>query len=175
MVDTVVTILALILLFVGLPILILRFTDRRTTARRRRRHPSQIAEREAYERRILAPDWGYVERCLLRPSPQALRDLYADRRLVTERDLAYDDELLISTFVPLDEEALADTKRWLGFEAVAIATTDFGDTVYLRPGAAQGDAVYIAHHDGGDAEVMAESVTQMLATLRRRHPYRSKR
>jgi hypothetical protein len=40
-----------------------------------------------------------------------------------------------------------------------------GDMVYLRPGAAEVDAVYLAHHDGGDIEILAESVAQMRETL----------
>ena len=158
MADTVITILALVLLFIGLPVLILRIIDRKRKA-------SQVAGLEAYERRILTPDWPCVERHLRRPAPQALRDLYGDRRLITQRDLVYDDDRVISTFEPLDQQAMADTRQWLGFEAIAIATTDFGDMVYLRPGAAEVDAVYLAHHDGGDIEILAESVAQMLETL----------
>ena len=52
------------------------------------------------------------------------------------------------------------------FDAVAIATTDLGDAVYMRPGAAGADTVYLTHHDGGDTEVFAESVSEMLATLK---------
>jgi len=56
-----------------------------------------------------------------------------------------------------------------GFDAVRIATTDFGDAVYLRRGATEADTVYVAYHDGGDADVFAESIGQMLAVLRQRH------
>jgi hypothetical protein len=158
MANTAITLLALVLMFIGLPVLILRIIDRTRKA-------SHAANREAYERRILTPDWPCVERQLRRPAPQALRDLYADRRLITQRDLVYDDDRVMSTFEPLDEQAIADTRQWLGFEAVAIATTDFGDTVYLRSGAGEVDAVYLAHHDGGDIEIVAESVIQMHETL----------
>ena len=59
MADTVITVLVLILLFIGLPVSLLRIIDRTRTGRARHRAPSasQAAERKAYERRILAPDW----------------------------------------------------------------------------------------------------------------------
>jgi hypothetical protein len=172
--DTVTTVLVLVLLFIGLPVSLLRIIDRRRTNREWHRDSSasQVAEREAYERRILAPDWACVERHLRRLPPQALRDLYADRRLVTQRDLEYDDARLVSTFEPLDEGAMVDTSRSLGFDAVVIATTDFGDTVYLRPGATEADTLYVAYHDGGDTEVFAESIGQMLVVLRQHRSQR---
>jgi hypothetical protein len=98
-----------------------------------------------------------------------LRDLYADRRPVIRRDLEYDEDRLISTFEPLDEEAMRDASRSLGFDAVVIATTDFGDAVYLRPGATEADTLHVAYHNGGDIEVFAESIGQMLVVLRQRH------
>ena len=171
MVDTVITVLVVILLFIGLPVSLLRMIDRIRArgAQHRDQSASLAAEREAHERRILAPDWPCVERHLRRPPPHALRDLYADRRLVTQRDLEYDNDRLVSTFEPLDEEAMVDTSRSLGFDAVVIATTDFGDAVYLRSGATEPDTVHVAYHDGGDTEVFAESNGQMLVILRQRH------
>lgn len=170
--DTIITVLAIVLLFIGLPVLILWIADRRRTRQRLRAHrpASQTAERQACERRILNPDWACVERRLGRPAPQALRDLYADHALITRRDLPYTDAHVISTFEALDEQAMQDARRWLGFDAVTIATTDFDDAIYLRPGAAEGNTVYLTHHDGGDTEVFAESVTEMLAELRRMTP-----
>ena len=171
MADTVITVLVLVLLFIGLPVSLLRIIDRKRT--RTARHPtaSEVAEREAYERRILAPDWLCVERHLRRPPPQALRDLYADHSLVIQRDLQYDDDWLVSTFEPLDEEAMVETSQSLEFDAVVIATTDFGDPVYLRPGAAEADTVHVTYHDGGDTVVCAESIEQMLVVLRQRRPH----
>ena len=34
----------------------------------------------------------------------------------------------------------------------------------------EGDHVYVTHHDGGDTEVFAESVGEMLATLKQANP-----
>ena len=169
MADTVITVLVLVLLFIGLPVSLLRIIDRKRT--RTARHPtaSEVAERETYERRILAPDWVSVERHLRRPPSHALRDLYADRSVITRRNLEYGDDR-ISTFEPLDDEAMVETSQSLEFDAVVIATTDFGDPVYLRPGATEADTVHVTYHDGGDTEVFAESIEQMLVVLRQRRP-----
>src|SRR5262245_26897060 len=166
--DTVKTLVLIVALFIGLPLLFLWSRDRIFGAWWRRRNPSErlIADRRAYEDRILRPDWAFYERHLQRPAPQALRQLYADRELVKAQGLQYNDAHCISTFEPLDEPGLLDTKPWLGFDAVAIATTDFGDPIYLRPGAAESDTVYTTHHDGGDTEIFAESVASMLERLR---------
>ena len=99
--------------------------------------------------------------------PSALRELYADHALITRRDLPWSDDQTISAFEPLDEEAIQEATLALGFDAVPIATTDFGDVVYLRPGAAERDAVYVTYHDGGDTEVFAESIEAMKAALQR--------
>jgi hypothetical protein len=167
--DAITTVLVIGLIFIGLPLLILGIRDRAAAARRRRQSTPErhLAERNAYEQRILQPDWARVERHLGRPVPQALRDLYADRALITAQDLEYSPDLTISRFEPLDERAIAEGQSWLGFPAVAIATTDFGDWVYLRPGAAEADTVYLTHHDGGETEVFAESVAGMVDALRR--------
>jgi hypothetical protein len=168
--DTIVSLLVIVLVFIGLPLCILWVRDRVKTTRWRRTHSPQtrIAERHAYEQRILQPDWACVERHLQRPVPQGLRDLYADRDLVTAQDLQYAMDHSISTFEALDEQAFADAKSWLGFEVVAFATTDAGDTIYLRLGSAEIDTVYLTHHDGGDTEIFAESAEEMLRVLRQR-------
>ena len=167
--DTLTTVLAIALIFIGLPLLILWINDRRRDARREREQPLETrdAERRALEQRIGQPDWACVERHLGRPPPQTLRDLYADYTLITRRDLPYSTDFAISTFEPLDEQAMLDTQAWLGFEAVAIAMSDSDDVIYLRPGAGETDTIYLTHHDGGDTEVFAESVTKMREALGR--------
>lgn len=163
----VLTVLSLLVLFVGLPVAILWLRDRVSNARRGRRTPAKLpADRHAYEERILQPDWKFYEHHLQRPVPAALRELYSDRALVTGQNLTYSKQESISTFGVLDEEDMLDTKPWLGFDAVAIATSDFGDPIYLRPGPSETDTVYITHHDGGDTEVFAESTAFMVAKLR---------
>ena len=167
MTDNVIAVLAIALLFVGLPITLLWVRD---VVRRGRQSPERLrAARRTYERRLRQPDWARVTRQLQREVPQALRDLYADSALVTSRDLPYSTAHSISTFEALDEPAFADARSWLGFDSVRFATTDSGDSVYLRAGPSEADTVYIAYHDGGDTEVFAESVTAMLHVLDRAH------
>jgi hypothetical protein len=167
--ETAKSVVVVVSLLVGLPAGLLLVRDRVNKARWRRRNPPEklVADRKAREERLLRPDWAFYERQLQRPAPAALRELYADRALVTAQDLDYSEEEWISTFEPLDEQGLLDTRPWLGFEAVAIATTGFGDPVYLRPGASEADTVYVTHHDGGDTEVFAESVAAMVERLRK--------
>src|SRR5262245_19317578 len=124
--DVVATVLAIGILFVGLPLLILALRDRRAATRRASRSRADDRQRE---QRLLNPDWSLVERRLLRPVPSALRELYADRAIVLQRDLNWNDEVSISAFEPLDEQAFAEAAEWLGVDAVAIATTDFGDAI----------------------------------------------
>src|SRR5688572_26194263 len=124
--DAVATVLAIAVLFVIIPVAILYLRDRVATARRPR---ARAAEQKAHHRRLLNPDWRCVEAHLGRPVPETLRDMYADRGFITSCDLQWSDECVISAFEPLDAQAMAATKEWLGFAAVAIATTDIGDTV----------------------------------------------
>ncbi len=78
----------------------------------------------------------------------------------------YSENVVVSTFDALDEQGLIESRPWLGFDAAAIATSDFGDSIYLRPGATESDAVYITHHDGGGTEVLAPDVFTFVERLR---------
>ena len=135
---------------------------------RRRRHPpaQRAAERTELEAQILRPDWAFYERHLQRPAPVALRELYADHALVTDGGLKYGKRDALSTFNPLAESELIDTRELLGFDIIAFATSDCGDPIYLRPGAAEPDTVFITYHDTNETKVFAESVAVMLETLR---------
>jgi len=167
--DGILSVLVIVVIFVGLPIALLVTKDRIARARRNRTAElSRIAvERRTYERRILTPDWSCVERHLRRPVPPALRELYADLSLVMRRDFRYSTDYALSTFEALDEQGMADGKEWLGFEAVAFASTQEGDLIYLRPGPSEGDTLYLTHHDGNETEVFAATLQGMLDTLRR--------
>ena len=83
------------------------------------------------------------------------------------RDLRYSMDYSLSSFEALDEQAMADTRAWPGFEAVAIASTQEGDAIYLRPGPSEADVVYLTHHDGGNTEVFTAPLQQMVDTVRR--------
>jgi hypothetical protein len=167
--ETAKSVTSITVLLVGLPVLILWARDRILHARWRRRNPLEelAAERRAYQQRVLRPDWSFYERHLGPPAPPALCALYADRTFVTLQDLSYNKADRISTFDALDEKGLWATRPWLGFETVAIASTDFGDVIHLRPGAAEPDTVYITRHNGGDIEVFADSVAAMVEKIRR--------
>ena len=165
--DTIATVAAIALIFVGLPVLILWRRDRRTSIRRQHLTRQLSNEREADEKRILSPDWEAVESFLQRPVPSMLRELYADHTLVTAYGLRYRKNELISTFAPLDYQGVFGASP-LGFDALIVATTDFGDPVYLRAGQTESDTVYVTHHDGSDTEVFAASIAEMLAVLRER-------
>jgi hypothetical protein len=162
-------IIAILVLFVGLPFVILLLQDRVKRARHRWRKPPQkiVADRRGLEERLLLPDWAFYERHLQPPAPAALRELYADRTLVTAQDLNYKNANRISAFGTLDEQGLLETRSCLCFDAVAIAITDFGDSIYLCPGSTETDTVYITHHDGSDTEMFAKSVAAMVNTLRK--------
>ena|SRR2546421_5825064 len=137
----------------------------------RRRHPpeEEAAERKALEERILSPDWTFYERHLQRPAPAALRELFADRRLVTSCGLKFTKSDGISSFNPLDEDSLLDTADQLGYDVVPFATSDCGDAIFLRPGTDQSNTVYIAYHDdpGKGIVVLADSAAAMLEQLRK--------
>ncbi len=135
--------------------------------RRRRHPPAQLAaERTELEAQMLRPDWAFYEHHLQRPAPAALRELYADRDLVTAVGLKYGKRDALSTFNSLAESQLIDTRELLGLDIIAFATSDCGDPIYLRPGAAESDTVYITYHDTNETKVFAESVAVMLQTLR---------
>ena len=166
--TTIGIVLGMVLLF-GLPVLVLLLRDRIESLLWRRRNPPEklAADRLAYENRILHPDWDFYERHLQRPVPEALRELYSDHSLVVAQDLDCGEDEYISSFAPLDEQGLIETRPWLSFEAVSIATSDFGDPIYLRPGPSEPNAVYITCHDGGGTEQIAADVDAFLKRLRK--------
>lgn len=135
----------------------------------RRRFPpeKEAAEAKAVADRMLRPDWGFYERHLQRPVPEALRQLYSDHELLKTSHVAISKHHTIGYFVPVDDGSLLDTADQLGFDVVAFAHSHCGDAIYLRPGAKETDTVYIAYHDDpGHEEVFAESVASILQRLR---------
>lgn len=169
--DDLMTIASIASLFVGLPLLILWIRDRVARAWWSHRNPPEklAAERRAYEDRLLRPDWAFYERHLQPPVPEAIRELYADRTLLTSDGFEYSDSHELSTFNPLDEQGLIDARPRMEFEVVPIATSICGDPIYLRPGPSEPDTVYITYHDSEpiETEVFASSVASMLEQIRR--------
>lgn len=123
------------------------------------------ARRRAFLARVRKPDWAFYERHLGRPVPSALRDLYAhvddlsrEGRIVGDRP--------ISELEPIDEAAVVDARALVGFEIVPFAKTIAGDPVYLRPGPAEADLVFVTRHDGGGTTVLSPSVDALLVEVR---------
>lgn len=164
--DTIAALVCVALL-IGVPIVILVLRDRISDAFWRRRNPPEkiAADRQAYEARIASPNWPFYERHIQRPAPEALRALYSDRELVLTNGTHYDDNYYISTFEPLDEAALVDTRDLFGFDIVPFANSD-GNPIYLRPGPTETDVVCITYHDGGDTEQLAPNLSTFLQRLR---------
>jgi hypothetical protein len=162
-------------LVVGLAVLILRLRDRIVDARYARRNPPEkiAAERSAYEQRILHPDWEFYERHLGRPAPPPLRELYRDSQIVTAQNIAYGNDECIATFAPLDKEGALDPRVESVRDVVPIAYNQFGDPIYLRPGASEPDSVCLTFLDGGDTKIFAESIAAMVARLRAAWAHRS--
>jgi hypothetical protein len=137
----------------------------------RRRFPpeKEAAERKALELRLLSPDWAFYEQYLERPAPPALRELFADRALVTSCSLELSKSCGIITFNPLDKDSLLDTADLFGFDVVPFATGGCGDAIFLRPGKSEPDTVFIAYHDdpAQGLVVLADSVAAMVGSLRK--------
>ena len=152
-------------LFIGLPSLMFAALGR-FSLRAELSSEQLAAERHAYEELILRPDWTFYENHLQRPVPTPLRELYSDRALVTAGGFVYSKEIGISTFEPLNEQYLLDTLEQLGFNVIAVATSDCGDPIYLRPGSGEPDKVYLTFHDSGETIVVADTVAAFLAQLR---------
>jgi hypothetical protein len=135
--------------------------------RKRRDAREGAIRRRAINERLLRPDWEFYERHLGRPAPAALRELYADQSLVTIAGLKYNNKYDISTFNPIADDWLLDTREMIGYDIVAFADSDCGDPIYLRPGSTESDTVYISHHDEPDhIAVFADSVAAMVERLR---------
>lgn len=147
-------------------IIILLLKDYLSGVLRRRHNPPEQIDAELRER-LLHPDWAFYERHLQRPAPAALRELYSNIALITACESYRGQREGISSFVPLQEEHLLDTREELGHDIVPFATSGCGDPIYLRPGANEPDKVYIAYHDDpGNVEIFADSVAVMLQKAR---------
>jgi hypothetical protein len=168
----VITLIFILSLWVALAIVILHIRDRIEYASKRRKYtPERIAEMELKRtQHILESDWTFYERYLQRPVPLALRELFADRHLISQGHLEYQDTVLL-TLTPIKESELIESQEWFGVDIVQIATSESGDPIYLRPGVLEPDAVYITYHDGMNTEELAQNVEVFVQRLRNNnHP-----
>ncbi|MBL9132261.1 MAG: SMI1/KNR4 family protein [Verrucomicrobiaceae bacterium] len=148
---------------IGLPSLVYAWKGRFTL----REDPGmEAAMRHEYIKLLLQPDWQHCERLLGRPVPMALRELYADEKLVTASGLKFSDDCLISGFLPLQEQVMPDLNDDADFHPLLFASSVAGDPIYLVCGAEEDDCVYITLHDGEDTEVLADSMDEFVSCLR---------
>lgn len=143
-------------------------------ADRQRRSPEHLArEKERILDGLRAPDWAEVERELEMPVPSALRDLYDNQELVTQFNLEIQgpagDPVLntwdIAHFNPPHEDALDGEMFAMSSRAFAFATSHTGDVYFvdLEERDDAGGPVRLAHHDGGDIEDVAPTLTEFLS------------
>ncbi len=142
-----------------------RFTLRREVSPEQQA-AEHAAQRQASNASLPQPNWHFYEQHLQRPAPAALRALYANEKLITSTLLEYSDKCSINTFEPLNEGSLFKGVEDTAPPVVVFATTDFGDPIYLKPGPTESDAVYVTYHDGGDTEVLADSVSEFVDRLK---------
>jgi hypothetical protein len=65
---------------------------------------------------------------------------------------------------PIDSKSISSgTAEVLGHEVVPLAFDDCGQVVYLKPGAAASDIVYV--YDAGEEEVLFESVGEYVENV----------
>jgi hypothetical protein len=134
-------------------------------------------ERAAYRQRLLSPRWEEVESALGRRIPAILRELYADRALITsgdclvldpDRDRAEEAPLNVNEFVPADQEAITSTLVSVPPGAFPFATNEYRDPLYVQLGELpDGDGrVSVHYHDGDDTDVVAPSLRTLLSWSR---------
>jgi hypothetical protein len=157
--------------FVGLAIRLLWIQDKLTFAwaekSREKDAELLLSARVEIERQLQNPDWAFYEEHLQRAVPTALKALYAQPELILAQDLKIPDENAIGAFGPINRSNMIDAHEMGGFDIVPIATTDVGDPIFLCPGPNESDSIYIAHHDGGDIEPLAPSVSEFIALITR--------
>jgi len=66
------------------------------------------------------------------------------------------------TLVPIDKASEDDYRDFPG--VIPFAESD-GDPIYLKPGASEANAVYIAYHDGGDTDELSPGIESFLSEL----------
>ncbi len=179
--DLLITIVAIVALFVGLPVLVLLTRDHFDGVRSRRwavANPEKVPGTPEYIARLTTPDFEAVEKRVNRRLPSALRDLYLHSGIIGEADLYlippgasdFDEAWEISAFCPVDE-CLADFDRGrsgLRFDDVIIAIDGSGGLYYVPLAEVDDEKCPVAHfhHDGGDKSRVAESLDEFVTWRR---------
>jgi hypothetical protein len=158
-------------IFVGLALCVLWIKDKLVFALSKKSREKNaellLSARMEREKQLQSPDWAFYEQHLQRPVPLALKILYSQLELIQSQNFNIPDQDSISTFEPISSTGVIDANDLVDFDIVPIATTDVGDPIFLRPGKDESDSVYIAHHDGGDIESIASSVSEFAALVAR--------
>jgi len=141
-------------------VIILRVRDRAVAIKSRQPHAALEAQRQAFERRVRAPDWHFYGSYLQRPVPSALQTLFCPRFLSAPALCFGETRLFLS---PIDEAALQE--NWVAPGVVPFAYSE-ADPIYLKPGPAASNAVFITYHDGNATEELAPSVEAFANELR---------
>jgi hypothetical protein len=141
-------------------VLILR--DRAAAAVWRIRNPPEKikATQEAFERRLMQPDWQCYELHLGRSVPTELREWFTSAERLSA---SYQFKDYYVTFAPIDSKGEKEA-AWVLPGIMPFASSD-GDPIFLKPGPSESDAVHIAYHDGGGTEELAPSINAFLDAL----------
>lgn len=158
-----------LLLFVGLPLLVVSAWDR--FARKRGARAFLTAETD-WARRMHHPDIGAIERVLGGAPPQVLSE-HAHGNRAFDRDIVCsveDHEWAVERFLPLDARVLSE--RWDGMpgDALPIAMDPSGGQYFIRLTGASSDdpTVALFDHDGGETFEVSKSLRSFLAAPRRK-------
>ena len=161
--DSILTVLAIGLIFVGLPILILVFRDRAGAARGVVRTPPSSSHTIS----VFSIPTGRESNSTC--SGPCRRRCVSSMRIapwITRRDSRWSDEQMISAFEPSRRRSwtrgATSDSRWFRLPQPTSATWSTCVPALLRA------TRYVTYHDGGDTEILADSVEAMAAALRGR-------
>lgn len=177
MIDSILTILLLVLIVIVLPVGLLLVRDRVRNVRRRRT-PEQIrAEALRYRERLLHPDQRGVETQIGGLLPERLIRTYNDHQTILSKNieirsprLGPDSGYRIEMFLPLDSESqrhtwdVAEAGWGNGFCFAADGAGNFY-WVPVHPARQQDTPVFFACHDPWGNEKIAESLDEFLSWL----------
>jgi hypothetical protein len=169
--DTFIAVLAILTIFVVLPILILWLRDRVTN---RLPTPEEIEEHgRRFRERLLNPDFPALEAHFGHPLPQALKNLHADR----DELLRFDFEVFppgrpagsppwaVCYYQPMDAEQLKAV--WPGREKFLEIADDGTGNAYMVDPTRADPPVLFHDHETGEVEEVSGSLSEFLKWPRR--------
>ena len=139
--------------------------------------PEEMKRRAAeFSGRLSSPRWGDLERHFDAPAPKDLRALYASALIHSESltvanptadDPERDDQ--IARFLPADLQSVEEASWVVKTRAFPFAEDGMGNyyTVPFHAEATAPSPVSLHWHDGGDVELIANSLADFLSRARR--------